>query len=85
VSDLVDRAPQTSENEAPRTLEEVAFRSIRDRDLTDQRAAIDRGYASVEQLAIDELGLAYHRLTERVDKLEGILTAKDESKLARAT
>jgi hypothetical protein len=81
VSDLVDRDP----NEAPRTLEEVAFRSIRDRDLTDQRAAIDRGYASVEQLAIDELGLAYHRLTERVDKLEGILTAKDESKLARAT
>jgi hypothetical protein len=77
VSDLVDRAP----NEAPRTLEEVAFRSLRDRDVVDQRAAIDKGYASVEQLAIDELGLAYHQLRERVDALE----ARLEQPLAQAT
>jgi hypothetical protein len=81
VSDLVDRAPRPTENEAPRTLEEVAFRSLRDRDVVDQRAAIDKGYASVEQLAIDELGLAYHQLRERVDALE----ARLEQPLAQAT
>jgi hypothetical protein len=84
VSDLVDRAPEPAKNEAPRTLDEVAFRSLRDRDVVDQRAAIDKGYASVEQLAIDELGLAYHQLRERVERLEALLEA-DTSKLARAT
>lgn len=51
--------------------EALRFRSIRDRDVDDQAEAARRGYDSVEQLAIDELGKAYHALEERVSALEG--------------
>lgn len=48
----------------------VRFRSILERTSDDQKAAIRAGYSSVEQLAIDELGRAYHELLARIDRLE---------------
>ncbi len=48
----------------------LRFRSIRDRGADDQREAIRRGYDSVEQLAIDELGQFCHELLARVCTLE---------------
>lgn len=48
----------------------TAFRSVRDRGAEDQAEAVRRGYDSVEQLAIDELGRAYHELEARVAALE---------------
>jgi hypothetical protein len=48
----------------------VQFRGIRERNLDDQILVAEGGYASVEQMAIDELAKLYHELRERVEVLE---------------
>lgn len=66
-----DAGPAEARVDRLHTAEErIRFRSILQRTGADQREAVERGYDSVEQLAIDELGRAYHTLNERIDSIE---------------
>jgi hypothetical protein len=67
--DLAEQEPAAN-GEVPRTLEEVRFRSILDRDAHDQREAVRQGYSSVNELAIDELGRAFHQLKDELRTLQ---------------
>lgn len=63
----------------------VPYRSIRSRGAEDQRRAVELGYDSVEQMAIDELGQAYAELKERVDTLARIVASMPtDTELGRA-
>jgi hypothetical protein len=61
--------------DAERSLRELRFRSILDRTLEDQQVAAQRGYSSVERLAIDELGVLCHALIGRSERLEHAILA----------
>lgn len=53
-----------------RTLEDVVFRSILDRDSEDQQRAAALGYSSVAEWQVDELGKVVKDIVERLARLE---------------
>lgn len=48
----------------------VVFRGLRGRTLDDQMTAASKGYGSVAEMALDELGELVLNLLARIDRLE---------------
>ena len=49
---------------------ELEFRGVKGRTFEDQARAIDAGYNSIVEYAVDELGLMVVELVKRMDRLE---------------
>lgn len=56
-------------------MSEIEFRGVKNRTFADQTRALEAGYSSVAELAIDELGHMVLDLARRVEKLEAIIGA----------
>lgn len=50
--------------------DELVFRGLRGRNLADQAAALEAGYTSMTEYAIDELGRIVLELVARVEAVE---------------